>query len=82
MDDNPTVVFTGPNQVVLETREKPSPEAGELLIRTKRSLISTGTELTMLSGDYPPGSRWEVCGKYPVLPGYDNVGEVSTQAEA
>ncbi len=62
--------------MVLEDREVPEPGAGELLIRTRASLISTGTELTILEGNYPPGSKWAQYGKFPFVAGYDNVGEV------
>jgi 2-desacetyl-2-hydroxyethyl bacteriochlorophyllide A dehydrogenase len=76
MPDNPTVVFTAPREVVLENREVPSPGPGDLLIRTRASLISTGTELTILEGKYPPGSAWARYGKFPFMAGYDNIGEV------
>ncbi|KYH39636.1 MAG: hypothetical protein AYL33_007740 [Candidatus Bathyarchaeota archaeon B63] len=38
--------------------------------------MSTGTELTILSGDYPKGSVWNNITKYPVVPGYSNCGVV------
>jgi len=76
--ENPTVVFRGPGEVGIEDRERPEPGPGELLIQTRRSLISTGTERTILSGEFPPGSAWaRYCPRYPFLPGYDNVGEVT-----
>lgn len=73
---NPTVVFTAVRSVTIEDR--PMPEVGpqELLIETKRSLISTGTELTMLSGEYPPGSTWDEVSRFPLAPGYSNAGVV------
>ena len=74
--NNPTVVFTKPREVVIEDRPKPSPEAGELLIKTGCTLISTGTETTILSGEFPPDSAWSHYGTFPFTPGYDNVGEV------
>jgi 2-desacetyl-2-hydroxyethyl bacteriochlorophyllide A dehydrogenase len=73
---NPTIVFTKPQEVVLEDREIPSPKEGEVLIKTIRSLISIGTELTILSGKFPPDSAWANYGKFPFLPGYSNVGRV------
>ena len=76
MPGNPTIVFTAPGEVVLEDRDVPSPDPGELLIRTRLTLISTGTELTILEGKYPPGSAWARYGKFPFLAGYNNVGEV------
>lgn len=76
MPGNPTVVFPAAREVVIEDRDVPEPAAGELLIRTRASLISTGTELTILEGQYPPGSRWAQYGQFPFVAGYDNVGEV------
>ena len=73
---NPTVVFADRNRVVVEDRPIPTPEADQMLIRTLRTIISTGTELTMLSGDYPPGSVWDRITSYPCLPGYSHIGQV------
>ncbi|MEM2941560.1 MAG: zinc-binding dehydrogenase [Thermoproteota archaeon] len=73
---NPTIVFPRPKSVVIEDREIPKVEGDRVLIRTKRSLVSIGTELTILSGDFPPQSYWAGYGKYPFVPGYDNIGKV------
>jgi len=73
---NPTVVFVQPRKVVIEEREIPSPQANELLIKTECTLISTGTELTILNGEYPPNSVWAHMSKFPFVPGYSNVGRV------
>ena len=77
MTKNPTVVFRDRNVVCMEERPLPVPAKNELLIRTLRTLISTGTELTMLAGDVPPQSSWAHHIQYPCLPGYDNVGIVT-----
>lgn len=76
MNKNPTIVFPQPGRVIVEERDISSPEAGEVLIKTICSLISTGTELTILSGRYPPGSAWAQYGKFPFIPGYCNVGVI------
>lgn len=73
---NPTVVFPEKGKVVLEERPVPTPGEGEVLIQTERTLISTGTELTMMTGDFPTGSFWDNYTQYPVLPGYCNIGKV------
>lgn len=73
---NPTVVFTAPGQVAVEDRPLPVPAAGQVLIQTRRTLISTGTELTILNGQFPPQSRWADYGRFPFVPGYDHIGEV------
>jgi len=75
-DKNPTVVFPESRKVVLEDRPMPHPEDGEMLIRTQCTLVSTGTELTILTGEYGGSSAWARYGKYPFTPGYNNVGEV------
>lgn len=37
---NPTVVFVGPKNAVVEDRPIPQPKAGEVLTKTTRSMIS------------------------------------------
>src|SRR5678809_640345 len=69
-------VFAAPNQVVLEPQEWRCPGPGQALLRTECTLISTGTELTMLTGDFPPASRWAQWVKYPVGAGYSSVATV------
>ena len=78
---NPGVVFAAPNDVRMEDLTTPQPGPGELLIETSRSLISVGTELTMLSGDFLPGSRWANSTTFPCHPGYANVGRVAGVGE-
>lgn len=74
---NVTVVFQGIRKVALETRPVPQPKQGQLLIRTRSTLISTGTELSCLSGDFPPNSVWDrTVGQFPRVAGYSNIGEV------
>lgn len=75
-DSNPTVVFPAPKCVEIQAREVPTPEPGQVLIRTRCTLISIGTELTILNGECPPGSAWARFAAYPFVPGYDNIGEV------
>lgn len=72
---NQTIVFEVPERVTVEERAIPEPDAGEVLVETERTMISTGTELTILGGEYPSGSRWDDY-DYPFDPGYNNVGTV------
>jgi 2-desacetyl-2-hydroxyethyl bacteriochlorophyllide A dehydrogenase len=65
----------------VEDREVPEPGPDQVLIRTRRTLISTGTELTILSGEFPPESAWSAYGRFPFIPGYDNVGTVTELGE-
>ena len=76
MTGNETIVFDAPKSVTIEDRERPDPGPGEVLIETSRTLVSTGTELTVLSGEYPDDSQWANHATYPFDPGYNNVGEV------
>lgn len=78
---NPTVVFRAPGVVDVAEYDLPAPGAGEVLIETRRSLISTGTELTILSGDFPAGSSWADLARYPFVAGYSNVGDVVAVGE-
>lgn len=73
---NETVVFPDSGIVTIEDRERPEPGAGEVVIETSRTLVSTGTELTILSGKYPDDSHWDEYATYPFVPGYTNVGQV------
>ncbi|HEY6418787.1 MAG TPA: zinc-binding dehydrogenase [Candidatus Binataceae bacterium] len=75
--DNPTIVFDRPRSAVIEPRERPRPAAGEVLIETALTLISTGTELTIYSGDFPERSVWAQYGRFPFVAGYSNVGRVA-----
>jgi threonine dehydrogenase-like Zn-dependent dehydrogenase len=75
--ENPTVVFREPGVVQFEDRPLPSPAPGEVLLRTRRTLISPGTELTILSGDFVPGSAWEGYGRFPFVAGYSGAAEVA-----
>lgn len=68
--------MTGPEEVAVRQRPRPEPADEEVLVRTDRTLISTGTEMAMYSGDYPSNSRWDRYADYPVTPGYMNLGTV------
>lgn len=81
MAANPTVVFVAPRRVEVQDWPVPKPGAGEVLIRTRCTLISTGTELSCLLGDVPRGQVWENYGSYPSVPGYSNVGTVTELGE-
>jgi len=72
------VVFRSPREAVIEEVPIADPGKGEVLIRSICSLISTGTELTAYSGDFPPDSAWARYVRYPWMAGYANVGEVIT----
>lgn len=75
------VVFEKPRIVSIKYRDLPKPSGKQILIETIMTLISTGTELTILSGDFPPKSAWAEYGRYPFIPGYSNVGVVIDKGE-
>jgi 2-desacetyl-2-hydroxyethyl bacteriochlorophyllide A dehydrogenase len=62
--------------VALEEYAVGEPGPGQLLLKAEQTLISTGTELTGLSGEFPPGSAWASYVRYPWQPGYSYVGRV------
>ncbi|HZF09325.1 MAG TPA: zinc-binding alcohol dehydrogenase [Thermoanaerobaculia bacterium] len=73
---SPTVVFPAAGQVTLEERPVPTPAAGEVLLRTRVSLVSPGTELTVLDGGPEIGEAWQLLRHFPYVAGYSNVAEV------
>lgn len=70
------IVFRRPKEVAIEETDVPNPSPSQILVKTLVTLISTGTELTVLSGEYPEGSVWDKITRYPVTPGYSNCGIV------
>lgn len=80
-DKNLSVVFSEAQKAVLEEGPVPKPGPGHVLVRSKVTLISTGTELSIFSGRAPKDSSWATYGKYPFKPGYDCVGEVVAVGE-
>jgi 2-desacetyl-2-hydroxyethyl bacteriochlorophyllide A dehydrogenase len=73
---NPAVCFEAPRTVTLADGARPTPAEGELLVESTASLISTGTELTALSAEDPPGTVWAALRRFPNTPGYCNAGRV------
>lgn len=74
--DNRTLVLPEPGQVLLKPEPMPEPAPGEVLVKTDRTLISTGTELTVYDGEFPDGSHWDDYSEYPTKSGYMNLGTV------
>jgi len=70
------VVFPAPGQVTLEKIDVPEPGPAQVLLRTRYSLISSGTERTVLYGRYDAGTHWESYARFPNHPGYSAVGEI------
>jgi threonine dehydrogenase-like Zn-dependent dehydrogenase len=79
METNPGIVFLAKRTVAFRDDPVPAPAAGEVLIRTRVTMISTGTELTVLeAGGFADGSTWARYGRLPFSPGYNNIGVVLT----
>lgn len=70
------VVFETPFKAALVEEELPEAGPGMFLVKTITTAISTGTEMTAYTGDFPEGSRWAQYVKYPWRAGYSNLGEV------
>lgn len=75
-DGNASIWFEEPGRVAIRRIPMPCPGEGEVLIRTLRTLISSGTEITML---YPPDgqdSAWREFARFPRQAGYSHAGVV------
>lgn len=75
-NSNPTIWFAAPGQVEVRSFPVPSPAPGEVLIRTHRTLISPGTELSLLQHRPEKGSAWAEFAQLPRSSGYSHAGEV------
>ena len=71
------IVF--PDRLKIESQKFDLEEVGEgeALIETEATLVSTGTELTALTGNFPKDSAWSRYIKYPFIPGYSSVGRIT-----
>ena len=64
------IVFTDTNRVDVRDVAVIEPRPDQLVVATRFSMISTGTELRVLGGHYG------AAGKYPLVPGYSYIGQV------
>ena len=71
-----SIRFTGQDQVEVVPEEVAAPQPGQLLVRARKTLISTGTESICLGRKFAPGTGWEGWVKYPFYPGYLCAGEI------
>src|SRR4051794_14493786 len=70
------VVFPARDRVELEEVELPPGGANQVMLRTRWSLVSSGTELIVLRGRFESGTHWEGYGRLPFHPGYSAVGQI------
>ena len=75
-EKNSVIVFPKAGEAVLEETEIPGLGEDQILIRTRVSMISTGTELTAFCGEFPADSTWAKFFHCPYYPGYNNIGDV------
>src|SRR5690242_8425647 len=76
------ILFTGINQVVVDRVPVPEPGPEEVLVRARRSLISTGTEGIALARLFDPGTHWDRYVTDPFAPGYSMMGKVVAIGDA
>lgn len=81
-----TLYFTGPRAVRVEDEAVPEPAADEVLVRTRVSAVSAGTELLVYRGEAPETLEVDeeieaLSGdlRYPLQYGYAAVGDVVDQ---
>ena len=75
---NPNIVFTSPRVAEVIDKPVPSPEAGDVLVRTVRSCLSAGTERGNLLGEPNMGlhSQKDAPATFPRQLGYSAAGIV------
>ena len=77
-EHNTAVWLIAPGEIELREEAIPELEKGEVLVKTKRTLISTGTEMSLYSGtDAGKDSSWSQFAKLPRKMGYSHAGEIS-----
>ena len=88
-DTRRRIQFSAPGEAEVITEEAPSPEAGEVRVRTRYSAISPGTERLVYQGDVPSDLAADASIEafqdqdlsYPISYGYACVGEVEALGE-
>jgi 2-desacetyl-2-hydroxyethyl bacteriochlorophyllide A dehydrogenase len=74
-----SILFTGKDEVqVVDEEALTSPGPAEIVVRTARTLISTGTEGIVLGRKFSAGTHYDTWVKYPFRPGYSHVGIVES----
>jgi threonine dehydrogenase-like Zn-dependent dehydrogenase len=75
-DCNHGIWFADLGKVEIRSGDIPSPGPGQALIRTRKTLISSGTEIALLHHPASAGSAWSDFARFPRPVGYSNVGDV------
>jgi len=71
------VTFVAKDKVELREEPLAGLKPGEVLVESVRSLISTGTEMIVLTQNFEPGTHWAAWAVLPFRAGYSLVGTVS-----
>ncbi len=71
------IIFTGKQAMEIREEQIPHPDKDNVLIEVTRSLISTGTEMTIFMRNFAPDTHWDNWIKYPFYPGYLVAGIVT-----
>jgi 2-desacetyl-2-hydroxyethyl bacteriochlorophyllide A dehydrogenase len=64
------ITFTDVNKIAVREYELGACGHDQIVVRTRYSMVSSGTELRVLAGYY------DAAGQYPLIPGYSAIGEV------
>lgn len=75
------IVFTGRRELEVRREPVPAPGPNQVRVRTRKSLISIGTELICFERRFEPGTHWDRWVQYPFYPGYSNAGVVDAVGE-
>src|ERR1051326_1597024 len=75
------IVFTAPRTAEFRSEELAPPAPGHMIVQTRGSLISTGTESWCYRGEFDADTGWANWVKHPFYPGYSNVGTVVQAGE-
>lgn len=81
INQSKNIIFTGKNEVELRAEPLEPLGAGQVLVQSQRSLISTGTECICLQRLFAPDTNWHGWVQYPFHPGYSNAGVVKAVAD-
>lgn len=75
-------VITQPRRVEMQSVPLPALGPQDILVRARKSLLSSGTDRVCFRADFAPGTHWAQWIKYPFTPGYSMVGEVVATGSA
>jgi len=75
------IVYPQAKTVAVLEEDIAPPAPGEILCQAEKSLISIGTELHALRGEFDAGTNWADWVKYPFRPGYSMVARVIALGE-